>query len=525
MERSCIYFVLLVWSFCSSNAYIIRKRPDPAARQTPTSFFFRPPFRLATTAKTASSINQQNTETETSADEEDGVIDSDDDDIPLSYLQKIQTQYPSLAHHLPYSCTICALRVFHETHGHLVLPYRYTVPANAGYPDEWVGYDLAGTVYEMKWWLSYVRNRTERVNELNSLGFVWDRLQPKWNLVVEALVQYRTLHNNVDVPFRFVVPNNSTDWPKAVWTLPLGNIVSRIRRRGDFIKRSFKRRQQLDRMGFVWNCREDKFWDFYNVLRYYLSLQETQYAVAILEIPRDYTVPRNDARWPSRYWGYPLGRRCNEVIHFQSYIKNNPEREELLRELGLRANQKPSDLKWFKVCHAAAIYSKLHRQEDRRLEVPISFYVPHHSDDWPEQLWGMPLGLRLQSIRLKGTYLNGPDAANRKKQLDALGFVWSDDDRDEEKFREFLLALTTYRKLYDTAVVPHKFVVPYNNDDWPAELGGYRLGYRAGRVRNAHTFIAGRSDRRDMLRALGFRMKPLRSDGGIALTKRRRESA
>ena len=466
--------------------------------------------------KNNSSQTRQEEQTEPPVSEDN----QNDNDIPLPYLQKFQSQHPSLAHHLPYTCTVRALRVFHALHGHLVLPYKYTVPEEAGYPDEWVGYDLAGTVYDMNWWLGYVRNRPERVNELNALGFIWGRLQPKWNLVVEALVHYRMLHDNIDVPYRFVVPRDSGDWPPAVWSLPLGGIVARIRRRGDFIKRSFKRRQQLDRMGFVWNNRENKFWEFYGALRHYLSLQNGQYAVAILEIPRNYCIPNNDNRWPSQFWGYPLGRRVNEVIHFQSYIKNNPEREELLKELGLRANQKTRDLQWFKVCHAAAIYLRLH-PGDQALDVPISFSVPHHSDDWPEQLWGMPLGLRLQSIRLKGTYLKGPDAANRKKQLDALGFVWSDEDRDEEKFREFMRALTTYRELYDTAVVPHKFVIPHDDDDWPSELWGYRLGYRAGRIRNAHMFIAGRQDRQDMLRALGFRMTPLRIDGGISLSRRK----
>jgi hypothetical protein len=145
--------------------------------------------------------------------------------------------------------------------------------------------------------------------------------------------------------------------------------------------------------------------------------------------------------------------------------------------------------------------------------------------------------LRLQSIRLKGTYLRGrnvADAELRRRQLDALGFVWSSQNNknDEDQFRQFVRALTIYKARYGTAVVPHKFIVPKRQPDddldqddathahvaWPSELAGYRLGYRVGRVRNERCFIEKRKDRRAELRRLGFCMKPRRSDGGVALS-------
>jgi len=39
-------------------------------------------------------------------------------------------------------------------------------------------------------------------------------------------------------------------------------------------------------------------------------------------------------------------------------------------------------------------------------------------------LHGLPLGLRLKDVRLKGRYLQGETAPKRREQLDALGFVW-----------------------------------------------------------------------------------------------------
>jgi hypothetical protein len=41
-----------------------------------------------------------------------------------------------------------------------------------------------------------------------------------------------------------------------------------------------------------------------------------------------------------------------------------------------------------------------------------------------EYLWGFPLGQRLRDIRVKGYYLRGKQSDVRRRQLDALGFVW-----------------------------------------------------------------------------------------------------
>jgi hypothetical protein len=86
-------------------------------------------------------------------------------------------------------------------------------------------------------------------------------------------------------------------------------------------------------------------------------------------------------------------------------------------------------LSWFRVVHAAAIYSQLH---GRSLNVPYQFVVPsHHSPGiqdgwpWPQYLWGLKLGQRLKDVRVKGAYLRGPKGVARRRQLDALGMEWN----------------------------------------------------------------------------------------------------
>jgi len=356
--------------------------------------------------------------------------------------------------HLPYSVTIKALRTYYMINGDLVMPRRYIVTSTTcddnredGYPLAWNGLDLAGTVYNMKWWQQHVKERPHRVSELNQLGFVWERLQPEWNLVLVALVTYQSLHGNVLVPLQFVVPREDV-WPKATWGLSLGSCVHRIRLRHDFLgQRNYKysRRQQLDALGFVWDVSEHRFKIFYLALRHFAKLQGSgAYSNSIsdvsgiprskaLRVPTTFIVPSNKD-WPRELWGYPLGAKCTAIRQKELYVKNHPERLYLLQELGFRGTGNAS-LGWLKVVHAAAIYSRLH---GRLLDVPYHFVVPapQAADGsvtqecveewpWPEHLWGFRLGQRLKDIRVKGAYIKGETGTERLKQLEALGFNWN----------------------------------------------------------------------------------------------------
>ena len=411
----------------------------------------------------------------------------------------------TVARHLPYNTTLTALRAYHAQHGHLVMPWRYVVRNNqtATYPPEWVGYDLPLTVYHMEWWQDHVRNRPQRVHDLNRLGFVWERLQPKWNIVMEAFVTYHSLHGNIRVPDGFVVPKNDTAWPKATWRIPLGKTVNRIRQRNDFLlnpANSYERRQQLDRMGFIWNCHDESFWKFYIALRRYRLLYNQEQPT--LCVPTNYCVPSNTTDWPPELWGYPLGLRCRDVIHYNHYqIHKDPHRRQLLTELGL---QRSTYRNWLQISHAAALYSRLH---NRTLLVPLNFCVP---ETWPTPaLWGLPLGARLQDIRVKGTYLKGPEGPARRRQLEALGFVW---DVDAAKFDLYCLAVRCFRDMYGPERdIPVRFAVPTGDAAWPVQLWQYELGRKTSQIRVHQQFIKDRPDRRDELIRLGVRLENLRT--------------
>jgi hypothetical protein len=345
---------------------------------------------------------------------------------------------------IPYSLTIRALRRYHEEHADLILPRRYVVPEQDVYPKELHGIDLAGTVYDMKWWKRHVKERPDRVAELSQLGFVWERLQSEWNLVLEGLMAYGTNHGNLLVPSKFVVPYEK-DWPKATWGLALGNRVYRIRSRGDFLPgySAWSRRDQLDSIGFVWCTREHKFNRFCSALRLYSQIEakDNGYSsLSALKVPSQYVIPNGDDAWPKHLWGYKLGAKCTAVRQKELYVKGHPERLKTLVNLGFHIGGNDS-LSWLKVVHASAVFSQMH---GRKLDVKANFVVPAPpkrvvndedsrdtsvvgSDEawpWPEYLWGFPLGQRLKDIRLKGYYMSAEEASARRSQLDALGFVW-----------------------------------------------------------------------------------------------------
>ncbi len=382
--------------------------------------------------------------------------------------------------HLSYKSAIQVLRMYHSIHGHLVIPRRYTIPSSQPlssssssssstkqlkettttaspknidyYPTQWHDIDIASTVYNMNWWTMHVKSNPERVKELNALGFVWERLQPEWNLVLEAIVTYKEIYGHVKVPATFIVPyddnhektkdsssssssihdqdhnekeyenhnhnNNHITWPKATWGIPLGNCVHRIRTRGDFLRNdevSWSRRRQLDGLGFIWDVQEHSFERFFTALKIYAKVEQQQLKYhqivggrsKVLRIPRSFVIPssetidkgtlsinstrssssssrsNNNTRivssstmanpWPKELWGYPLGVKCAAIRQKGLYVKNNPERQKALQEIGFQMSGNNS-IGWLNIVWASAIYSKIHGQGT--LDVPIHFVVP-----------------------------------------------------------------------------------------------------------------------------------------------------
>jgi hypothetical protein len=234
----------------------------------------------------------------------------------------------------------------------------------------------------------------------------------------------------------FLSSDTSFLYTEPAWGMKLGQKVGSIRNNGLYISNNEQRRQQLEKLGFVWRVRaatksavDSKdytipFDQIYDALVVYRNEIKPS---GPLTVPVEFTVPDADP-WPENTRGLPLGRSV-EQLRSNSYLKQYPGAKEKLQEIGFETDKKLSanDARF------QAVYLALERYKDiyGDLLVPQPFVVPTNSDDWPKESWGLRLGARVNAIRSQGTFVK--DNAEREDMLDALGFVWTPPEKDVKK--------------------------------------------------------------------------------------------
>ena len=67
-----------------------------------------------------------------------------------------------------------SLQVYKEVHGNLEVPQEFVVPSEAPWPEDAWGMYLGHRVYGIRNREMYVKDRPDRVAELNRMGFIWD---------------------------------------------------------------------------------------------------------------------------------------------------------------------------------------------------------------------------------------------------------------------------------------------------------------------------------------------------------------
>jgi hypothetical protein len=154
-----------------------------------------------------------------------------------------------------WSCVLGALRAYKEAHGgDVAVPQAFVVPAHSPpWPQATWGLRLGSRVDNIRSQGAYVKHRPERRAELDALGFVWNDLERRWEEVRAALLAYKELHGDLEVPQDFTVPEEAPPpWPQEARGLKLGSRVNRIRCEGLCVKGHPERRAELDALGFVW---------------------------------------------------------------------------------------------------------------------------------------------------------------------------------------------------------------------------------------------------------------------------------
>ena len=364
-----------------------------------------------------------------------------------------------------------ALLAYKSFHGDLLVPVSFVIPENADWPEDLWGMNLGLTVNSIRNQGTYSTHRAE----LEEMGFDFDSQSTGrgWENVKRALLAYKSFHGDLLVRQGFVIPENA-DWPEDLWGMKLGFAVYNIRNTGAYSAY----RAQLEEMGFDFNPQRIVHgWE--NVKRALLKYKSLR---GDLLVPYRFVIPEN-AHWPEDLWGMKLGVTVNNIRNKGIYSTHRAE----LEGMGFDFDSQSTAHGWENVKHASLAFKSLRGD----LLVPVSFVIPEDAD-WPEDLWGMKLGLTVYSIRNQGTY------STYRAELEEMGFDF-DSQSTGHGWENVKRALLAYKSFHGDLLVRTGFVIP-ENADWPEDLWGMKLGFAVYNIRNQGTYSAYRAE----LEGMGF---------------------
>ncbi|OQS05716.1 hypothetical protein THRCLA_02180 [Thraustotheca clavata] len=358
------------------------------------------------------------------------------------------------------------------------LPSKYTVPHDDAFPIRLQGRTLMFSDLRRK----YGNNAIpfDVVQALNNYKFVWKPREYLWMRNLMALQTYVKLYGDLLVVRDFKVPSNDPAWPPDTWNINLGLVVLRLRHDGPE-KCPPERKSQLDALGFVWDWYDDLWNSRIKALEIYKSVYGN------LAVPFTFVVPENDTSWPPEMWNTRLGITVNTI---RQHIENcPPERKFQLDQMGFVWDC--MDENWNVRIKALTMYKQIYGD----LLIAHASTIPDNDTNWPQELWGMKLGISVKTIRHSAE--NCPP--ERKAQLDAMGFVWN---RLDDRWSERIQAFTIYKQLHGDVAVRYSYCIPENDENWPKSLWNMKLGVMARNIRKRVAQCP--PERKAQLDALGF---------------------
>jgi hypothetical protein len=176
----------------------------------------------------------------------------------------------------------------------------------------------------------------EDILEMKTMGYRYPEFAPySWNHVVEALLVYKSIFGDLNVPEHFLLHRDIIrkypKFPEKLEGMPLGFFVKSIRI-GDVDGYEDKdRRELLDAMGFQWGDMSKylyfPFQTMFQALRIYNHLYS-------FPMPQEYFVVPDEPQWPSWMVGIPLGEWAAVCrIQQKMLAKEYPNRKDLLDAL------------------------------------------------------------------------------------------------------------------------------------------------------------------------------------------------
>lgn len=283
-----------------------------------------------------------------------------------------------------WQAVLAAFKMYKAAYGNLKVPLRFVVPALPPWPGSLFtpktihallfaivvsGLDFSPqlvlvffpfniVIVEKAWNLKlgqrvaairttgkYVHDEKRR-KILDDMGFVWRIRATKsstkdkdvsgisFDQIYSALATYKEQIQKgsgpLSVPPSFVVPD-CEPWPENTRGLPLGKKLSTIRSKA-FLASNPGAKEKLKAIGLQLDgkvaANDARFQMVYDALKRYKEIYGD------LLVPQPFVVPENSQEWPENTWGLRLGARVNAIRSQGTFVSANPERKELLNDLG-----------------------------------------------------------------------------------------------------------------------------------------------------------------------------------------------
>jgi hypothetical protein len=382
---------------------------------------------------------------------------------------------------IKYEDMRAALVKYKELEGHAQVPCDFRIPYEDNrYPENTRGLHLGFAVHTAQVKGCYEHHH----DELKQLGVNFDIKSPKSvasSVIYDATVAFKSVHNHLQVPVRFIGPSLS-DYDEAAWGLQLGLALYLIR--AD--KLHADRKEDFLALGL-----DDSVQSLSDFQTVHAALNAYKVVHGDLFVPRNFVVPQSDARYPFDTWGMKLGETVYSIRHRGTYSEHRAKLEELGVNLETENRQKWDFLT--QIYPALEVYKSIHGD----LLVPQSFVVPHDDVNYPPETWGMKLGNVVSHIRVYRCH------AQYKERLTALGFNYEIKPLDIRGFHTIYSALEAYKTVHGDLLVPQSFVVPRSDVRFPPDAWGMKLGLNVSGIRNKGVY----SEHRAKLEELGFVFK------------------
>lgn len=229
-----------------------------------------------------------------------------------------------------------SLKLYKSLYGDLRIPSKFVVPNHLPWPRQSRGQKLGVRVAAVRSAGRYVKENPARKAELDAIGFEWRIREPlkqppedseeRFDLVVRALQIYKQhVDAFLQVPNKYVVPEDATIWPEELHHFKLGYHCNNIRVYEKMIAGNPERRRLLADLGFSFekaSRSHDANKRFENI---YAALVTYKQLYGNVLVPQHFIVPAEEP-WPEVSWGIKLGARVTAIRSQSTFVSNSPER-------------------------------------------------------------------------------------------------------------------------------------------------------------------------------------------------------